>query len=146
MTEAEWQEWARLHKACWEIGPLVDMHEGQKLQVGYEFNLFAQFPPEVKGPEARRQAFPEIHARIKELCEQVFPSEASVARFELAPIETSVKLRPETEFAVELQRTVRVFHKQEYFQGVAGDSRQRLAPLEDRLKAFGLKPGSWGRG
>jgi uncharacterized protein YecE (DUF72 family) len=146
VTEAEWQEWTRRHKVCWELKPLIDLHEGKKLQVGFEFNLFAQFPPEVKGPEERRKTFPEIHARLAELCHQVFPSEGTVARFELAPLESAVRLRPETEFAPELQRTVRVFHKQEYFQGVAGDSRERLAPLEGRLRALGLKAGAWGRG
>lgn len=146
MTEAEWQEWSRVHKACWEVQPLVELHQGQRLQVGFEIQLFVQFPPDVKGPEERRRVFPEIHARLAELCQEVFPSEGAVARFEVEPPEPSAKLRPETQFAAELQRTVRVFHKQEYFQGVAADARQRLLPLEERLKAFGLKPGSWGRG
>ena len=146
MTEAEWQEWSRVHKACWEVQPLVELHGGQKLQVGFEIQLFVQFPPEVKGPEERRQAFPEIHARLAELCQLVFPSEAGEGRFEVERPEPLAKLRPETQFAAELQRVVRAFHKQEYFQGVAADARQRLQPLEERLKAFGLKPGSWGRG
>jgi uncharacterized protein YecE (DUF72 family) len=145
MTEAEWTEWSRTHKACWEVGPLVDLHEGRKVQVGFEFSIFAQFPATVTSSDERMVAFPKLRAQLEELAAAVFPAEGPVARFEVAPIETAVRLRSEAEFAPEMLLTVRVFHKQEYFQAVDASARQRLAPLEDRLKAHGLKARAWGR-
>lgn len=144
-TDAEWQDWARAHRACWEVQPLVELHEGRRIQVGFEFNVFAQFPSTATDPDMRQQAFPLVRAKLEELARRAFPAEGTVARFETQPIETAVRLRPETEFAPEVQLTVRLFHKQEYFQAVAGEDRKRLAPLEAGLKALGLKAKAWGR-
>lgn len=144
-TEVEWKEWAGAHKACWEVQPLVELHDGRRMQVGFEFNIFAQFPRAATTPEARQAAFPELIAKLQELAHGVFPAEAAVARFEVQPIETAVRLRSESEFEPEVQLTVRVFHRQEYFQAVGEGDRKRLAPLEQRLKALGLKAKAWGR-
>lgn len=145
MTEAEWRDWSRTHRACWEVDPLVELADGRKVQVGFAFNIFAQFPPSVTSSDERQQEFPKLRAKLEELAAAVFPAEGAVARFEIAPIETAVRLRSEAEFAPEMLVTVRVFHKQEYFQPVGQGDRQRLAPLEERLKAHGLKAKAWGR-
>ncbi|HJS56788.1 MAG TPA: hypothetical protein VKA01_01685 [Vicinamibacteria bacterium] len=144
-SDQDWQQWARIHKACWEVQPLVEQHEGRRAQVGFEFNVFAQFPPSATGPDERKQAFSEVRTKLEELAEVVFPADAAVARFEAEPVQAAVRLRPETEFAPELQLTVRVFHKADYFQKIAEGDRKRLQPLEDRLKALGLKSKAWGR-
>jgi hypothetical protein len=144
-SDQDWQDWARTHKACWEVQPLVEQHEGHRLQVGFEFNVFAQFPASASGPDERNEAFPKIRATLEELAERAFPAEAAVARFEADPVQSAVRLRPETEFAPELQLTVRVFHKADYFQKIDDGDRKRLAPLEERLKALGLKAKAWGR-
>ncbi|HET7291293.1 MAG TPA: hypothetical protein VFM88_02615 [Vicinamibacteria bacterium] len=144
-SDREWQEWARTHRACWEVQPLVEQHEGARMQVGFEFNVFAQFPPAATGPDERRKAFPEVAAKLEELAAAVFPAEAAVARFEADPVQAAVRLRAETEFAPELQLTVRVFHKADYFLRIEEGDRKRLQPLEDRLKALGLKAKAWGR-
>ena len=145
MNEAEWTDWSRIHKACWEVSPLVEQHDGRRIQVGFEFNIFAQFPATVTNSDERQAEFPKLRAQLEELAAAVFPAEGPVARFEIAPIETAVRLRAEAEFAPEMLLTVRVFHKQEYFQAVDASDRHKLAPLEDRLKAHGLKARSWGR-
>jgi uncharacterized protein YecE (DUF72 family) len=145
MTEAEWRDWSRIHRACWEVDPLVELADGRKVQVGFAFNVFAQFPPSVTNSDERQQEFPKLRAQLEELAAAVFPAEGAIARFEVAPIETAVRLRSEAEFAPEMMITVRVFHKQEYFQPVEAADRQRLAPLEERLKAHGLKAKAWGR-
>ena len=144
-SDQEWQEWARTHRACWEVQPLIELHEGHRTQVGFEFNVFAQFPDSASGPDERKEAFPKIRAKLEELAERTFPADTTVARFEADPVQTAVRLRPETEFAPELQLTVRVFHKADYFQKVADGDRKSLAPLEERLKALGLKAKAWGR-
>lgn len=146
MSETGWREWARAHLACWEVMPLVELHEGRKVQVGFEFNIFAQFPTSVTNSDERREAFPIIRTKLEDLAAAVFPAEGAIARFEVAAVETAVRLRPETEFAPEMMLTVRVFHKREYFESVVAEDRHRLAPLEERLKAFGLKAKAWGRG
>lgn len=144
-SEAEWREWAETHRACWEVMPLIEYHNGQNLQVGFEFNIFAQIPPSASTPEARREAFPGIAARLTELVGSAFPIEGGIARFEASRVETAVRMRPETGFAPELQITCRVFHKEDYFQKVVEGERQRLAPLEERLRTLGLQAKSWAR-
>ena len=144
-SDQDWQDWARTHKACWEVQPLFEQHEGRRLQVGFEFNVFAQFPASASGPDQRKEAFPEVRAKLEELAARVFPTEATVARFEADPVQAAVRLRPETEFALELQLTVRVFHKADYFQEIADGDQKRLAPVVGRLKELGLKAKAWGR-
>jgi hypothetical protein len=146
MTEAEWRDWSAAQKACWEVTPLVELVDGRKVQVGFEFNVFAQFAKDVSGDEARKAAFPVLRAQLEALAGEVFPREEAVERFEIAPVESALRLRAEAEYAPEMLLLVRVFHRQEYFQPVGEDDRHRLSPLEDRLKAYGLKARSWGPG
>ena len=144
-SEAEWREWAKIHRACWEVSPLIERHDGQNLQVGFQFTIMVQFPPSATDAATRRDAFPILSAQMEELVAVAFPAEGPIARFEAGPVEPSVRMRPETGFAMETQITCSVFHKDEYFSPVVAGERQRLAPLEKRLKELGLQAKSWGR-
>jgi hypothetical protein len=52
-------------------------------------------------------------------------------------------LRPENDFKPEVGLTWRLFHRDKYLTPVTGADRERLAGLEKRLLAMGLKQGRW---
>ena len=52
------------------------MHDGQKLQVGYEINLFARLIP---GPNAR-QAVVTLWEALRDIAQRLLPPEATKAR------------------------------------------------------------------
>jgi hypothetical protein len=41
-SEGECADWARAHRVAYEIAPLIEMRAGEKMQVGFSFNLYAE--------------------------------------------------------------------------------------------------------
>lgn len=139
LNETDVPAWSKEHKACFEITPMIEMYEGQKLQVGYEVNLFAQIVP---GPDSAR-LFGETWEKLKGIAQMLLPPEATKARLEVAPYRPAARLRPENEMAPEVMLGARIFHAAEYFKTVTEQERAALSGLEKRLTALGLKQGHW---
>jgi len=143
VTETEIAAWARQNQASYEINPLIEMHEGQKLQIGYEVNLFAEFPTgRDAGPE-RQEAIMGIWERLRQVAERLLPPEATKARVEVAPFRAAARLRPENEMEPEVMLTARLFHANDYFAPVDESERLAVTALEKRLSGMGLKHGHW---
>lgn len=142
-TDAEIAAWAREQQASFEIAPLIEMHGGQKLQVGYEVNLFVELPVGTPpGPE-RQQAVALLWQRLRDVAERLLPAEASKARLEIAPFRAAARLRPENEMEPEVMLTARLFHASDYFTAVDEAERVAVTVLEKRLTSMGLKQGHW---
>jgi hypothetical protein len=140
---AETQDWARLNKAAWEIAPLVEMHKGERMQVGFELSLYARLPPEAQASAAEEAALEGLWDRLREIAESLLPIAGSGARIEIDPFEAAGRLRPETNFAQEVLLTARLFHASDYFAPVAEADRERMKPLEARLAELGLRQHGW---
>ncbi len=54
-SDAEWAEWAREKRVAFEVAPLVEMREGEKLQVGFTLTLYAAVPMELPAGAAFAQ-------------------------------------------------------------------------------------------
>jgi hypothetical protein len=142
-TDDQWRAWAREHKVCYEVRPLMYKQGEQLLQVGFEFEIAARLPGEAGGGELRDDATRQLVSEMAQLAQRVFPPEGDVARFELAPFQPVAQLRRETGFQPEVRRVVQVYHKENFWQSVGEGDRERLAPLEQRLRELGVKAGSW---
>lgn len=139
----EIQDWARQNKAAWEVTPLVEMHRGERTQVGFELSLYARLPPETQASSAEETALEGLWDRLREIAESLLPIAGDGARIEVDPFEAAGRLRPETNFAQEVLLTARLFHASDYFAPVADADRDRMKPLEARLTALGLRQRSW---
>ncbi len=135
-TDAETQQWARANKASWELRPLVEMHEGQRVQVGFELELYARLPDLSSEEESPMEA---LWNRLREIAESLPAVLAKGARIEVEPFEAADRLRPETGFAPEVMLQARLFHAADYFAPVGEADRQQLKLLEGRLSALGLR-------
>jgi len=139
-TDAETQQWARENKASWDLRPLVEVHEGQRVQVGFELELYARLPDLSSEEEQPMEA---LWQRLREIAESLPPLVAKGARIEVDAFEAADRLRPETGFAPEVMLQARLFHASDYFTPVGESDRRQMKPLEDRLSALGLRQKSW---
>ena len=143
LTDVQWREWAREHKVCYEVRPLMQNNGEQLVQVGFEFEIAARLPKAAGRGESRQQTTRRLLSAMAQLVHRVFPAEGEVARFELAPFQPVAQLRRETRFQPEVRRVVQVYHKKDFWQRVGEGDRQRLGPLEQSLRELGVKAGSW---
>ncbi len=141
-SDAEWPAWAREHRAAFEVAPLVELRGGEKMQVGFTLSLYAAVPMDLPAGAERQQAGRALWQELREVAEAAVPDGERGARAELDPPHTAL-LRPENEFKPEVGLTWRLFHEDDYFKSVTNEDRERLARLEQRLSAMGLKRGRW---
>jgi hypothetical protein len=141
LTPEEAVEWVRAHKASVEMQPLLEVHRGEKVPVGFELNLFALLGR--RNPEVtdRLPEMQEIHRVLRQLLEGVVPGEHPVARLEVEPFRAAVKLRAQAEFAPEVQLSGRVVRRTETFTAVPAEARNALAFVEKGLHDLGFRRG-----
>lgn len=141
MTDDEWREWAREHRARYEVRPLVAMQGDQQVQVGFEFELAASLPAPATPGESREPAIGNVMTTLGDLARLVLPAEGEVARSELAPSRGLVQMSRETGeigFRSEVRRVVKIVHREDVWQAVEEGDRERLVPFERRFKELGL--------
>jgi hypothetical protein len=140
-TEAEWASWAREHRAAFQTVPLIEaVRGGERVQVGFSLTLYVAAPLE-SGPGAQRsEAVTKLWDELKLLAEDVAPPEQRTARVQVEQA-ARVVLRPENEFKPEVGLTFHVFPRGGALAAVGEEDRARMAQLEKRLLAFGVKQG-----
>ena len=114
MTDDEWREWAREHRARYDVRPLVAMQGDQQVQVGFEFELAASLPAPATPGESLEPAIGNVMTTLGELARLVLPAEGEVARSELAPSRGLVQMSKETgetAFRPEVRRAVKIVHR-----------------------------------
>ena len=141
LTDDQWRAWAREHAVRYEVRPLVYKNGDQLVQVGFEFEIAARLPGAAASGESRQDATRHLLRAMAQLAHRVFPTEGDVARFELAPFQPVAQLRRKTGLQPEVRRVVQVYHKENFWQSVGEGDRQRLDPLEQRLRELGVKTG-----
>lgn len=141
-SDDEWVAWASENRAAFEVAPIVEARDGEKLQVGFTLTLYAGAPMKLPAGAERQQAAARVRDELRELAEAAVPSNERSGRVELEPPHAAL-LRPENEFKPEVGLTWRVTHEDEYLKAVSAEDRERLARLEKRLVALGLKHGHW---
>ena len=142
MTDDEWREWTREHRARYEVRPLVVMQRNQQVQIGFEFELVASLPAPTTPGESREPAIRNVMTTLGDLARLVLPAEGEVARSELAPSRGLVQLSKgpgETSFRPEVRRAVKIVHREDVWRPVEEGDRDRLVPFERRFKELGVR-------
>ena len=135
--------WARERRAAFEIQPLVEMHDGRRVAVGFELHLYAQLA--MDGDAAARVADArDTHERLAAPPRSTLTAEHPAARVEISPSRAAAKLRPQAGYRPEMAVEGRILRREETFEPLDAGSRERLAPLEERLLALGLRRSGWG--
>jgi hypothetical protein len=141
-AELDEAAWARVNQVCFQVGPLVEMHGKEKIQVGFTLDLYAALPTDKAAGAERREEAHRIWERMRGIAESLVP-EGSRARLEIDPYQSAAFFRPENEMHPEIALRARIFHGEEYFAAVTADERARLGEVERGLAARGLRAGHW---
>jgi len=139
-TEAEWASWSREHKACFQTAPITEYVRGSNVQVGFSVTVYVAAPLESKAGRAREEAVAKLWEELKRLADDVAPPEQRTARVQVEQ-SARVVLRPENEFKPEVNLIFHVFPRGLSMEAVTQGDRDRMAQLEKRLHAFGVKQG-----
>jgi hypothetical protein len=142
-TETDVETWARTHQACFELTPLVEMRGSERIQVGFNVDLYALFPMEKERGEARTQAAVEIWTKLKSILETAAKGGKGDARMEVDQMRPGAIMRQENKLQPEVNLRGRVFHADDYFTAVTAEERARLPSFEERLRALGLRVRNW---
>ncbi len=142
-TESDDAAWARAHRACFQVAPLVEMREKQKIQVGFTVDLYAGLPMDKTPGTERTEESRSIWERLRAIVESLTPAEGSGVRVEIEPWRTAAYIRPENEMKPEVGLRARVFHGGDYFTATTVDERTRLSAAERKLVERGLRAGHW---
>jgi len=135
---AECRAWAAQVKAAWELTPLIEMERGQEVQVGFELSLYARVPGDVAADLEGQAVLEPIWDRLRDIAESLVPLMGTDGRLEADPFDAAARLRPETGFAPEVLLSARLFHGSDLLAPAKSGDRERLKPLEDRLRELGL--------
>ena len=142
MTDDEWREWTREHRARYEVRPLVAMQRDQQVQIGFEVELAASLPARTTPGESREPAIRSVMTTLGDLARLVLPAEGEVARSELAPSRAILQLSTEpgeTSLRPEVRRAVKIVHREDVWRPVEEGDRELLAPFERRFKELGVR-------
>jgi hypothetical protein len=140
-TEAEWASWAREHRAAFQTVPLIEaVRGGERVQVGFSLTLYVAAPMESAAGAQRAEAVGKLWDELKLLAEDIAPEEQRTARVQLEQA-ARVVLRPENEFKPEVGLTFHLFPRGGSMAAVTAEDRERVARVEKRLLAFGVKQG-----
>ena len=142
-TETDHEAWARTHRACFELTPLVEMRGSERIQVGFNVDLYARLPIDNELSEAPTQPAVEIWRHLKTLLETAARGGYGDARLEVDQMRSGAIMRPENKLEPEVNLRGRVFHAEHYFSAVTEEERALLPSFEERLRALGLKAGTW---
>lgn len=142
-SEVDIAGWARLHKVCYEISPLIEMDREQKVQVGYTIDFYAHLPVDKPpGPE-RRAAAVKIWERLRDIVQSFPPSSESPYRLKITAPRFAVYQRPQSHMEPEIMLSAQVFHAEKYFTPVSEEERAKLSAFERKLATLGIKRGHW---
>jgi hypothetical protein len=137
------RQWAQHNRAAWELSPLVEMHEGKPVQVGYTLSLYARVPTEIPPSRERREAVLATWDRLREIADDLVAREPRGKDIEVDAYDAEERFRRENGFRPEVTLYARIVHEEDYFEPVEAGERKTLRPLEDRLKELGLRRGHW---
>jgi hypothetical protein len=143
MDPAATRAWAKQNRAAWELTPLVEMHEGRAVQVGFRLHLYARVPTEIRPSPERRAAIIATWDRMREITDSLVAVEPPGTEVEIGPYDAEERYRRENGFRPEVRLEARIVHKDDYFEAVDAEDRDRLRPLEQKLRELGLRPGHW---
>jgi hypothetical protein len=145
MTDDEWREWTREHRARYEVRPLMAMQREQQVQIGFEFELAASLPPATAPGEPRAPAIRNVMTMLGDLAKLVLPAEGEQGRSNLAPPRGLVQMAKEPgeiDFRPEVRRAVTIVHRENLWRPVEEGDRELLAPFERRFKELGVRAGA----
>ncbi len=140
--EATLKDWVRQHRVTWELGPWQELVEHRPMTVGFELRLFGQHGPHVHASPGCRECVP-LYERLRAIALAALPKEHRPTRYQIEPFDAAFRLRPESQWAPEVQLTMHIVHREGYLRPL-GECEKRCADeIQKALCGLGVQPKSW---
>ena len=143
VNEEVLRDWIQEHSVCWESSPMVEMYEGRRTQVGFELNLFGRHPALVHSASGRNSEGLALYQKLKAIALFSLPSEIRPSRYEIDPYHAALHFRPENGLTPEIQLTIRVLHREQYFDPIDACESRCANEITARLCALGAQKCVW---
>jgi hypothetical protein len=141
-AEATLGHWVREHRVTWEIGPLQELVDQRPATVGFELRLFGRHDPDRQASPGCRECL-SLHQRLRAIAAAAFPRDTRPTRYEIEPFDGSFHLRPESEWADEVQLTVRIVHGDGYLRPLDECEKRCAEEIQAALRRLGVQPRTW---
>jgi hypothetical protein len=133
--------WIREHKVSWRLEPHVELHQRQRIQVGFDLTL-AAVHPEPLGTVIGSDAFRAHYEKLRAIALATLPRQAGATRCDVAPFDGSVHLGPESSWTPEIELHLTILHSDATFAQVDEEERRCAAEIQDGLRRLGVRPGN----
>jgi hypothetical protein len=142
-AENDFEAWARTRQACFELTPLTEMRGSERLQVGFNVDLYALLNMDTDRGEERGKVFLETWTKLKAILQAAIRDIETGARMEVEPMRLAAVMRQENKLQPEVNLRARVFHGDNYFAAVTLEERNQVPVLEEKIRMLGLRQGKW---
>ena len=132
------RRWIRKHEVCFEILPHYEVHEGAKLQVGFDLTLYGRRRRQCRSDPGCPHCF-KVYEGLKEVALQAIPLGV---RCEIGPFDASFHLRPENRFEPEVMLVVEILHGAT-FEAVDEAERHQAKDVSGALTLLGVQHRVW---
>jgi len=141
-VESTLADWVREHRVTWEIAPLRELVDRRPATVGFELRLFGRHQPDARVSPGCADCL-ALHQRLRAIAAAAFPREDRSSRFVIEPFDGSFHLRPESDWADEVQLTVRIVHAEGYLRPLDDCEKRCADETQAALRRMGVQPRTW---
>lgn len=141
-TTQDLSSWIRDHKVTWELAPWLEMVDRKAASIGFELRLFARHAAH-EHPSPGCGLCLGLYQRLRELAEAAFPREHRPTQYQIDPFDASFHLRPEAEWAPEVQLAVHIVHRDGYLRPVDECERKCADEIRGNLGRLGVQARTW---
>ncbi|MCL4822331.1 MAG: hypothetical protein KJ067_24650 [Vicinamibacteria bacterium] len=141
-SEATLREWASRHRVTWELGAWQELVEHRPTTVGFELRLFGRHEPHVHASPGCSACVP-VFERLRAIALAAFPKEHRPTKYEVEPFHAALHLRPESEWAPEVQLTVHIVHRDGYLRPLDECEKRCAEEIQGTLRQLGVQAKTW---
>ncbi len=141
-TPTDFTKWIQEHKVCWELFPYYAMDNGERIQIGFELDLYAQHLPSVVADPGCKEC-EVVYKNLEQIARLALPTEFRPTKYDIQQFDASFHLRPETKLKPEIQVTILILHREGFFDPVDECERKCTDEIQKNLKNIGVQRKVW---
>lgn len=140
--ETTLKDWVRQHHVTSELGPWKELVEHRPVTVGFELRLFGQHSPH-SGASPGCGECVALYRKLRAIAFAAFPREHRPTKYEVAPFDAALHLRPESQWTPEVQLAVRLVHREGYLGPLDECEKRCAGEIQEALRGLGVQPKTW---
>ena len=142
VPEETLRTWVQEHRVSWEISAWQELVEHSPLSVGFELRLFARHPDGRLADPGCDECV-ALYEKLRAIALFALPKEQRPTRYDIAPYDASLHLRPESHWQGEVQLAMHIVHRLEYASAVNDCEKRCASEIQESLRGLGVQPKSW---